>query len=539
MYTDGKIYMGITDTEDRQRVYMNLNQCNRHGLITGASGTGKTITMKVMAESFSAAGVPVFMCDVKGDVSGMCVPGADNEGMQKRIDKFGIRDTFTYQKYPVMFWDIYGMGGHPIRATVSDIGPSILAQMMELTEVQEGVLHTIFRIADDKGLKILDLKDLRAVINFVSERTKEYTVKYGNIATASLGAITRALIPLENQGGTAFFGEPMLDIHDWMKTDADGRGYINILHSVEMIRHPKLYSMFLLWMMAELFEELPEVGDPDKPKIVFFFDEAHLLFNDAPRALLSTVEQTVKLIRSKGVGIYFVSQSPSDIPNTVLAQLSNRVQHALRAYTPVEQKAVKTAAQTFRPNPAFNTEDEIMNLGTGHALTSFLDEEGTPQIVQKTSIICPESYMGEADPGSKAEALNTSPVKGKYDQAVDSESAYEILNEINAELNEAEGTAGQTETVPAEPERPKTKTELLQEELARKKAQQSQTLTPEQKAEAKKKEAEEKKKAKEEEKKRKAEEKKKQKRRDRIESQLISTGGAVLKRGILGILKKL
>lgn len=512
MYENGKIYMGLSDGEPREKVYMELSQSNRHGLIAGASGTGKTVTMKVMAESFSAAGVPVFMCDVKGDVSGMCEAGADNAGMQKRIDKFGIRDSFAFRPYPVVFYDIYGKGGHPVRVTVSDIGPALLARMLDLSDVQEAVLNVVFRIADDKGLKILDLKDLKAVISYVSEHRTEYTISYGNMTAQSLGAVMRALIPLEQQGGDIFFGEPMLDIRDFMRLAPDGRGYINILHSVEVIGKPRLYALFLLWMMAELFEHLPEVGDCEKPKLVFFFDEAHLLFKDAPKALIASIEQTVKLIRSKGVGIYFVTQSPSDIPDSVLAQLSNKVQHALRAYTPSEMKAVRAAAQSFRPNPAFRTEDVITELGTGEALVSFLNEKGVPGIVQKTSIICPESLMAPCSAATKDEMMRRSPVWGKYDEAVDNESAFELL-EKQAQVDEER----------AQFEREKAELEKEKERLAKEK----------EKAEA----AAAKKKEKEQEKKKADKKKKSDRRKSKIESQLISTGGSILKRGLLSILK--
>ena len=512
MYENGKIYMGIADTEEKDRVYMLLNQSNRHGLIAGASGTGKTVTMKVMAESFSSAGVPVFMCDVKGDVSGMCEPGADNAGMQKRIDKFGIRNSFTFRSYPTVFYDIYGRNGHPVRVTVSDIGPSLLSRIIGLSEVQEAVLNVIFKIADEKGLKILDMKDLKAVISYVTEHRTEYSLKYGNMTPQSLAAITRALIPLENEGAEIFFGEPMLDIRDWIRTDSDGRGYINILHSAEIINTPKLYAIFLLWMMAELFETLPEVGDPEKPKLVFFFDEAHTLFKDQPKSLVAKIEQTVKLIRSKGVGIYFVTQSPSDIPDSVLAQLSNKVQHALRAYTPSEQKAIRAAAQSFRPNPAFKTEDIISELGTGEALTSFLDEKGIPTIVQKTSIICPESSMSEAMQSSKEYAMKNSPVYGKYETAVDNESAYEMIEKQNAADAERAALEREREELEKEKERLRKEKEKAEE------------------AEAKKKE-------KEKEKKEAEARKKSERRKAKIETQLISTGASVLKRGILGILK--
>ena len=510
MYENGKIYMGLSDAGEK--VYMELSQSNRHGLIAGASGTGKTVTMKVMAESFSDAGVPVFMCDVKGDVSGMAEEGADSEGMQKRIDKFGIRDIFRYRAYPTVFYDIYGRGGHPVRVTVSDIGPSLLARIMDLSDVQEAVLNVLFRIADDKGLKILDLKDLRSVISYVTEHRIEYSLAYGNMTAQSLASITRALIPIEQEGGEYFFGEPMLDIRDWIRQAPDGRGYINILHSAEIINSPRLYSIFLLWMMAELFEMLPEVGDCEKPKLIFFFDEAHLLFKDAPKTLVQRIEQTVKLIRSKGVGIYFVTQSPADIPDSVLAQLSNKVQHALRAYTPNEMKAVRTAAQSFRPNPAFKSEDMIMNLGTGEALTSFLDEKGIPQIVQKTAIICPESSMKPCSAQKKAQAMANSPVFGKYDDAVDNESAYEVLQKQME--SDAEKAALEKERLELEKEK-----ERLEKEKEKAAA-----------AEAKKKE-------KEAEKKKAAKEKQSEKRKSKIESTLISAGGQILKRGLLGILK--
>ena len=519
MVDNGKIYMGLSDPA-RERVYMYLSQANRHGLIAGASGTGKTITMKVMAESFSDSGVPVFLCDVKGDVSGLAEPGADNAGMQKRIDKFGIRDVFEYKSYPVTFWDIYGKGGHPIRTTVSDMGPEILSRIMGLTEVQEGVLNIIFRIADEHGLEIIDLKDLRAVLQYIGENRAEYSMKYGNMAAQSISAITRALIPLEDQGGNEFFGEPALDITDWIRTDASGRGMINVLHAVETVKYPKLYAAFLLWMMAKLFEVLPEVGDPEKPTIVFFFDEAHLLFSDAPRGLVQKIEQTVKLIRSKGVGIYFVTQSPSDIPDSVLAQCSNRVQHALRAYTPAEQKAVRTAAQTFRANPAFKTEDVIMELGTGEALVSFLDEKGIPQIVEKTAIICPQSLMAPAAESTKARIIAQSQFAYKYNNAVDNESAYEILEKKAVEKAEQE----ELERQRAELEAERAKLEAEKEKAAKEAEKKAQ------------KEAE--KKAKEEEKARAAAQKKKDRVKAKIETQVVSTAGQLIRKGLFGILSR-
>ena len=425
MYENGKIYMGLADG---QRVELALNMCNRHGLIAGASGTGKTITMKVMAESFSDAGVPVFLCDVKGDVAGICAPGVSNEGMEKRIDKFGVRDTFTYKAYPTTFWDIYQEGGHAVRATVSDMGPELLSRILGLTPAQEGILHIVFRIADNRGLLLIDLKDLRAMLTYVNEHRSEYMMTYGNITSQSVAAILRALLPLEQQGGDLFFGEPALDIRDWIRTDADGHGMINVLDCVKLVQNPTLYAGFLLWMLSELFENLPEAGDLDKPKLVFFFDEAHMLFRDAPAVLLQKIEQTVKLIRSRGVGVFFVTQSPSDIPNAVLAQLSNRVQHALRAYTPAELKAVRVAAQAFRANPAFQAEDAIMELGVGEALASFLDEGGVPAMVQRTKIICPQSLMTAPEPMARTKVLMRDGME-KYDDYVDNLSAYEVLTE--------------------------------------------------------------------------------------------------------------
>lgn len=503
MFENGKIYMGLADTGKGDKVYMHLSQANRHGLIAGASGTGKTVTMKVMAESFSAAGVPVFMCDIKGDVSGMCEKGADSAEMQERIDRFGIRNTFAFRSFPVTFWDIRGRGGHPVRATISDMGPEILSRILDLTEVQESVLNVIFRVADEKSYKILDLKDLKSVIKHVSDNRREYSETYGNMAPQSIAAITRALIPLENQGAEQFFGEPMLDICDWMASAPDGRGMINILHAVETVKQPKIYAMFLLWMMAELFETLPEVGDSEKPKMVFFFDEAHLLFTDAPKALIVKIEQTVKLIRSKGVGIYFVTQSPSDIPDTVLAQLSNRVQHALRAYTPAEQKAVKAAAMTFRQNPSFKTEEAIMALGTGEALTSFLDEKGVPQIVEQTAIICPESLMSPCSEDTRRNIILSSRFGVKYDTPVDSESAFEVLEEEAEKQAELDAIAKE-----------KAELEAEKKKLAAEKA----------KAEAKK---------------QKEKEKKAERRKSKLESQIFSTGGYLFRRGLLSILKKL
>ena len=509
MFLDNNIYLGLAEGE---RVYLPLNMANRHGLVAGASGTGKTITMKAMAESFSDAGVPVFLCDAKGDVSGLCAPGKQNEGMEKRIDKFGIRDSFTYKGYPVTFWDIYQQGGHPVRITVSDMGPDLLSRILDLTPAQEGVLNIIFRIADDKGLKLIDLKDLRAMVSYVDEHKKEFAVEYGNITTQSLGGISRALLPLEDQGGDLFFGEPALDLADWMRCDENGCGMVNILDCVKLIQNPKLYTSFLLWMLSELFETLPEAGDMDKPKLVFFFDEAHMLFSDAPKALVQKVEQVVKLIRSKGVGIYFVTQSPSDIPDSVLAQLSHRVQHALRAYTPAERKAVRVAAQSFRENPAFKAEDIICELGVGKALVSCLDTEGIPQIVQHTSIICPQSLMAAADEASRSAALMKDGME-KYDETVDNESAYEVLNEIAVEEEKAEAEAAEAEKAAKEEEK-----RLAKEEKEREKAELKRQKELERQEEKKRKAAE--------------------KRKEKIQKELMDVGVKALKRGLLKTLLK-
>lgn len=542
MYENGKIYMGLADD---QRVEMCLNMCNRHGLIAGASGTGKTITMKVMAESFSDAGVPVFLCDVKGDVAGICAPGQSSEGMEKRIDKFGLRDTFTYRGYPTTFWDIYQEGGHAVRATVSEMGPELLSRILGLTPAQEGILHIVFRIADDKGLLLIDLKDLRAMLTYVNEHRAEYMMTYGNITPQSVAAILRALLPLEQQGGELFFGEPALEIQDWMRTDAEGRGMINVLDCVKLVQNPTLYASFLLWMLSELFESLPEAGDLDKPKLVFFFDEAHMLFRDAPNVLLQKIEQTVKLIRSRGVGVYFVTQSPSDIPDSVLAQLSNRVQHALRAYTPAELKAVRVAAQAFRANPAFRAEDAIMELGVGEALTSFLGEKGVPTMVQRTKIICPQSLMAAPEPMVRAKVLMHDGME-KYDDSVDNTSAYEVLSEeaVAAEAaKQAEAERKAQEKAAAEQEKQRLKEEEAdrkrQQKLEDEERKRRQKLEDEARRRQQKLEDEERRKAERQQEKAAAEAKRKAERlQAKIETQLISAGGQILKRGLMGVLKK-
>jgi len=429
MYYDQKLCLAKSD----HHLFMIPRMANRHGLIAGASGTGKTVTMKVMAESFSDMGVPVFFSDVKGDLSGMLCPGQDSENMQKRIREL-CPDGFSYKKYPTRFWDIFGESGHPVRVTVSDLGPVLLSRLLGLTDVQAGVLSIVFKVADEQGLLLLDLKDLRAMLQYVGDNRAEFTTLYGNVSTASIGAIQRALLTFEDEGGECMFGEPMLDIRDWMRTDIDGRGFINILSASRLINSPRVYATFLLWMMTELFEVLPEVGDPDKPRMIFFFDEAHLLFNDAPKALVQKITQVVKLIRSKGVGVYFVTQSPSDIPDEVLAQLSNRIQHGLRAYTPAEQKAVRAAASSFRKNSAFDTEEALMGLGTGEALVSFLDEKGTPSVVECARILPPSSLMGGAPANEITSAIQNCEFDLKYRQAVDRESAYETIMAATAAL---------------------------------------------------------------------------------------------------------
>ena len=438
MLQDDKILVGKGEKE----AYILPQMANRHGLISGATGTGKTITLKVMAESFSSLGVPVFLADIKGDLSGCCKPGERSDALDKRLNKLGIDpESFPYVRFPVRSWDVFGEKGHPVRTTVSDMGASLLARLLGLTDVQTGVLSIVFRAADDNGWLLIDLKDLRAMVSYVTEHAAELLDEYGNISRQSAGAIQRALLQLEDAGGTLFFGEPAIHLTDWMQTDSDGRGFINILHCERLYRSPLLYSTFLLWLLAELFEELPEVGDPEKPKLVFFFDEAHLLFRDAPKALVDKIEQVVKLIRSKGVGVYFISQQHSDLAETVLAQLGNRVQHALRAYTPAEQKAVRAAANSFRANPAFQTEEVLQALGTGEALVSFLDEKGIPGIVERATILPPQSMMGVIDEERRAAEIEADLLYGTYEDAVDRESAYEVLKARKVKADEEQ--AGQ------------------------------------------------------------------------------------------------
>ena len=425
---------------------------NRHGLIAGATGTGKTVTLQVMAETFCQAGVPCFMADMKGDLSGISQVGKMSGFIEKRMPEFGIENP-DFQSCPVHFFDVFGEQGHPMRATISQMGPQLLSRLMQLNETQDGVLNIVFRIADERGLLLIDLKDLRSMLDWVSQHAKEYTTKYGNISTPTIGAIQRALLQLENQGADKFFGEPSFDIYDLMQTE-DGKGVMNVLAADKLMMQPKLYSTFLLWLLSELYSTLPEVGDQPLPKLVFFFDEAHMLFDGTSKALLDKIEQVIRLIRSKGVGIYFITQSPTDIPENILGQLGNRVQHALRAYTPKDQKAVKTAADTFRANPDFKTDEAIMNLETGEALVSFLDEKGAPNMVERAKILFPLSQIGAVTDGQRLDIIKMSRIYGKYDKPIDRESAFEVLmaeaeqqlaeQQEEAAANEEAKTAGKT-----------------------------------------------------------------------------------------------
>ena len=400
---------------------------NRHGLITGATGTGKTVTLQVLAEGFSQLGVPVFLADVKGDLAGLCMPGEDSPKIGERLRACGV-DRFSFRGCPVTFWDVFGQEGHPVRTTVSEMGPLLLSRMLSLNETQTGIMHIVFRIADDEGMLLLDLKDLQAMLAHVGENAGQYTLRYGHIAKASIGAIQRAIAILEEQGAAAFFGEPALDLNDWLTQDEDGQGTVNILAADRLFLRPRMYATFMLWLLGALYELLPERGDQDLPRMVFFFDEAHLLFDDCPKLLMERIEQTVRLIRSKGVGVYFVTQSPTDVPSTVLSQLSNRVQHALRAFTPREQKIVRAAAQTFRQNPAFDTEQAIGELKTGEALLSFLQDDGTPGMVQRAVILPPQSHIGTISDTLRAALTSQDGVGAKYDAAYDRESAWEMLS---------------------------------------------------------------------------------------------------------------
>ena len=441
MFEEGMVYVGTSRKPDdsiNKAEYLALKLANRHGLVTGATGTGKTVTLQILTEGFSAAGVPVFAADVKGDLSGVAVAGDGKDFLLKRAEQIGFAEEYKFESFPTVFWDLFGEQGHPIRTTVSEMGPLLLARLMSLSDVQEGVLNIAFKIADDEGLLLLDLKDLQALLANLSERSSEISGVYGNVSKSSVGAIQRQLLVLEQQGGEMFFGEPALDIMDLMRTTRDGRGVVNILAADKLMASPRLYATFLLWLLSELFEELPEVGNPDKPRMVFFFDEAHLLFDEAPKVLLDKVDQVVKLIRSKGIGVFFVTQNPLDVPESVLAQMGNRLQHALRAYTPRERKAVKTAADTFRPNPDFDAFEVITRLGVGEALVSTLDNKGVPSVVERTLIRPPSSRLGPITEAERRQAISQSPVFGLYDKSVDRESAFEILKKKAAEKAKAE-----------------------------------------------------------------------------------------------------
>jgi hypothetical protein len=449
MLLDDRLYMGLSTKPE----YLLLKYGNRHGLVTGATGTGKTVTLQGLAEGFSRAGVPVFCADVKGDLSGVAAMGGDKDWVLKRAQEIGF-DDFKGEQFPVIFWDLFGRQGHPVRTTISEMGPLLLSRILDLNPTQEGVLNIAFKFADDHGLLLLDLKDLRSLLIEIEKNASEISATYGNVATATIGAVQRALLVLEQQGGEKFFGEQALKISDLMRTATDGRGYISVLAADQLMQSPRLYATFLLWMLSELFEELPEVGDPDKPRLVFFFDEAHLLFDDAPKALIDKVEQVVKLVRSKGVGVYFVTQNPIDIPDPVLSQLSNRVQHALRAYTPRDQKAVRVAAETFRSNPKFDTEEAITQLAVGEALVSVLEEKGIPSIVERTFIRPPFSRVAPVTPDERKAAMASSPVAIIYDKVEDRESAYEVLTKKATKQTEAEAKKHAEEEESRAPSRP-------------------------------------------------------------------------------------
>lgn len=424
---------------------LDLHFANRHGLVAGATGTGKTVTLQVLAEGLSEAGVSVFAADIKGDLSGIAATGEMKDALVARAKGMGLE--YQPDQYPVIFWDVFGEQGHPIRATISEMGPLLLSRLLQLNDTQEGVLNIAFRVADEQGLALLDMKDLRAILGFVADHASELQKEYGNVSSATVGTVQRQLLVLENQGAKSFFGEPALDLADFLRTDRDGRGIVNVLAADKLIENPRLYATFLLWLLSELFEKLPEVGDPEKPKLVFFFDEAHLLFNDTPKPLMEKIEQVVRLVRSKGVGVYLVTQNPLDVPETVLAQLSNRVQHALRAFTPRDQKSVRAAADTFRPNKDLDTVKVITELGKGEALVSFLEGNGVPSVVERTMIRPPSARIGPVTPAERKAVIDKSPIKGKYDTAVDSESAYEILQKRmhNTAATPVPGQQGQAE----------------------------------------------------------------------------------------------
>lgn len=464
MYQDKKIWVGCAGDK---KVYIYPKMANRHGLIAGATGTGKTVTLKVLAESFSDCGVPVFLADVKGDLAAMCRQGEANGSVAERAAKMGLdKEGFSFQKYPVNFWDVYGEKGMPLRTTVSEMGPLLLSRILDLNDTQSDILSIIFKIADDEGLLLIDTKDLRAMLQYVSENSKEYSMQYGNMSSASLAAIIRSVVALEGEGGEQFFGEPALNIADWFSRDCDGKGCIQILDCQRLINNPTMYATFLLWMLSELFELLPEAGDLEKPKMVFFFDEAHMLFDSASKALLTKIEQVVKLIRSKGVGIYFVTQNPKDIPGGVLSQLGNKIQHALHAYTPAEQKGAKAAAQSFRENPAFNTYDTLLELGIGEALVSVLDEGGVPTIVERCQILPPQSKMGALDDSERQKEITDNLLYIRYKDFFDRDSAYEFLQRQSA----ADAEAAQKAAEEAAAKKAAEKQALAEQKAAEKQA---------------------------------------------------------------------
>ncbi|MBQ9882479.1 MAG: DUF853 family protein, partial [Synergistes sp.] len=471
MYNEEKIW--LANNTAGEKVFILPSMANRHGLVTGATGTGKTFTLKVMAEAFSQMGVPVFMADVKGDIASMCIPGTDSENMQERIRRFGLAEAgFSYQGFPVTLWDIFGKNGIQLRTTVSEMGPLLLSRILELNDLQSDILSVVFKIADDNNMLLIDTKDLKSMLAYVDKHSADFQAEYGKISSASVGVITRAIVSLETVGGDVFFGEPALNISDWLTLGAEGRGMVNILDSSSLINNGRLYSAFLMWLLSELFETLPEVGDLDKPNMVFFFDEAHLLFSDAPKALLDKIEHVVKLIRSKGVGVYFCTQNPRDIPDGVLAQLGNKVQHALRAYTPADQKAVKAAAESFRENPAFKTFDAIQELGTGEAVVSFLGEDGIPMMAQRATILPPLSSLDALAEGKRDGLIKASVLYSKYANAVDPDSAYEFLQRKKIEDAEALEAAKQeaAEAKAAEKEAAAAQTAAEKEAAAAQKA---------------------------------------------------------------------
>lgn len=486
MLYDNKIWIGDSDGE---KVCIEPKMANRHGLIAGATGTGKTITLKVLAESFSDAGVPVFLADIKGDLSGMCRPGVDSEDMQKRIQKFGLAECgFNYHAYPSVFWDIYGDMGIPARTTISEMGPILLAKLMDLNDTQSDILTIIFKIADDRNLLLIDTKDLKAMLQYVSDNNAELASEYGNIAKQSVAAILRNVVALEAAGGEEFFGEPALNLSDWfIGSDMSGRGSINILDCRQLVHDTTLYSTFLLWMLSELFETLPEVGDMEKPRMVFFFDEAHLLFKDISKALRSKIEQVIKLIRSKGVGVYFITQSPKDIPDEILGQLGNKIQHALRAYTPADEKAVKAAAQSFRANPEFDTYEVLTSLGTGEAIISVLDADGIPGVVKKCKILPPQSMMGPISDEEKKQEILRNNLYLRYKDEIDRDSAYEFMERMKKE--DAAAKQEQAATAAAEKEAQKQAAAAAKQEAAALKAAEKQAAAAEKQAAAAEREA--------------------------------------------------